>query len=87
MTKQIRRNAPAGAEYCSISKGETSYYKVREGEVYVWVCRTWVFVEWLDSGMLDGGGFHKIRRETWKEWVGAIVFALGFVTALGVVYG
>ncbi len=88
MTKQIRRNAPAGAEYYSIVNGDVCYYATDGREVFVMIYELgrWQFIEWMDAGELDGDGFHKIRRSTWKEWVGAIVFALAFVTVLGVVY-
>ncbi|MCP4281787.1 MAG: hypothetical protein GY776_17530 [Alteromonas sp.] len=89
MTKQIRRNAPAGAEYYSIQNGKAYYYATDEREVFVMIHESgrWQFIEWMDAEELDGDGFHKIRRSTWKEWVWSIVFVLGFVTVLGVVYG
>ncbi len=85
--KQIRRNAPAGAEYYSIVGGEVCYYSTSVAGVHVYTDENWLLVEWVSKDILLDDDFHKIRRSTWREWVVAIVFSLAFVTVLGVAYG
>ncbi len=89
MDKSIRRGCPAGAEYCSIVSGKICYYKI-EGEardVSVWVRGEWRDAQWLDfTEVVNDPDFRLLRINPWKEWVWSIVFVLGFVTVLGVVY-
>ncbi len=87
MTKQIRRNAPAGAEYYSIVGGEVCYYTVRQDRVCTLFLNIWIVVDGMSKDDLLGDDFHRLRAASWKEWVWSIVFVLGFVTVLGVVYG
>ncbi len=87
MTKQIRRNAPAGAEYYSIVDGDVCYYSTSVAGVHVYTDENWLLVEWVSKDVLLDDDFRKLHRSTWKELVVAIVFSLAFVTVLGMFYG
>jgi hypothetical protein len=90
MTKQIRRNAPEGAEYYAILNGEVYYYKI-EGEacdVSAWLGGKWKPLPWLDfSEIMRDSDFKLLHFSSWKEWVYSIMFVLAAVTVLGVVNG
>lgn len=89
MTKQIRKDAPAGAEWFKFICGVCTYYKADEND-QVWLYtpnNTWMIYPYAyRDGMISAHGFHSLHfpqvtpRRFW--WA----YLLGFSAVVSAIY-